>query len=175
MIESTPRRGSPAATAQAAKRTVIILAAGLAALTTSAARAAQVTVCNEFRHPVFFAFAWQDGRDWISRGWSEVKPNHCRDNPLDADKIDVKSFYYRAETNWIDRGGGKRSMYSWGNAREFVVRDKGFTLKNADEQRSDTRLVNFSKSLDIDDSKSLTITIRSDGQNTTQETKTAKR
>jgi hypothetical protein len=66
-------------------------------------------------------------------------------------------------------------MHSWGKGREFAVRDKTFTFDNADEKHSNARLVGFTKSLDIDGARTLIITIRSDGQNTTQETKGANR
>lgn len=148
-----------------------LLAAG-SLFTASAAHAVDVTVCNKFNHPVFFAFAWeQDGR-WTSRGWSEVKSGDCRNNPFDLSKLNLDSFFFRGETNWIPSGGGKKTMHQWGKGREFTVQDKTFVFRDADRNRGDGRFVAFSPSLKGEGGPSqLTITIQEDGVNTSQSIK----
>ncbi len=151
---------------------MLAFACGL--LAASSAEAADVTVCNKFGHPVFFAFAFEQGGQWASRGWAEVKSGDCRNNPLEMSKVDVNAFFFRGETNWIPTGGGKRTMHSWGKGREFAVQDKTFSFRDAEAKRGNRRMVTFSPSMKSESgSQQLTITIEADGLNTTQSLKRA--
>ncbi len=150
----------------------LFVALGTLLNATAGARAADITVCNEFRHPVFFAFAWEEGGEWVSRGWSEVKTGACNRNPLQLDKVDVPGFYYHAETNWVPTGGGNKTMYTWGKGGEFAVHDKPFHFRDADKKRRGTRHAAFTQTLKRSGGTLiLTITVQNDGKNVSQTVK----
>jgi uncharacterized membrane protein len=102
---------------------------------------AKIKFCNNFKYAIHIAIAYETSKGWISDGWTGVKPNSCYD---DTDYADVTSFFYHAETDAIDTGGGNKTTWSWGNDRAFSVLSKPFKIENAEYKAKDARFAEFS-------------------------------
>lgn len=102
---------------------------------------AKIKFCNNFKYAIHIAIAYETSKGWISDGWTGVKPNSCYD---DTDYADVTSFFYHAETDAIDTGGGNKTTWSWGNDRAFSVLNKPFKIENAEYKAKDARFAEFS-------------------------------
>jgi Tfp pilus assembly protein PilF len=117
-----------------------VLASLFIALTSSKAFAA-IKLCNEFEHPVRFAVAFPTKDGWVSEGWVTVQSKSCQN---DSKHADLTEFYWRGETDWIKTQGGRtKTQWSWGNRRNFSVKDAPFALANADRKGRGARLEGF--------------------------------
>ena len=97
---------------------------------------ATIKVCNQFSHPVHLAFAYEAKDGWTSDGWLTIAPNACE---IDTQHLDLTSFYYRAESDTY----GDNKWSTWGNNREFSVKDGNFRLDHAEQKTPGGRLVKF--------------------------------
>ncbi len=98
--------------------------------------AATIKVCNQFRHTIHLAFAYEAKDGWVSEGWLTVAPNACE---IDTQHPDVTSFYYRAESDTY----GDNKWSTWGSNREFSVKDGNFKLDHAEQKAPGGRFVQF--------------------------------
>ena len=137
------------------------------ALSASAAQAG-VDFCNEFKHPIFVAVAYDDNGDWVANGWKKIATGECLTDPF---TLSVKKFYYRAETDWI-RNGSSKTQWTWGKGGgPFSVVNGSFTFHHADARRKGGRLVDFTGSIEGSEGPiSETVTFQADGQHVTQKT-----
>lgn len=97
---------------------------------------AKIQICNKFVHPIFVTLAFQDKGTWVTEGWLEVGDGKC---VMDDKHANVTSFYYYGETNAFNK-----QVWSWGNEKEFSVKDDDFSLRNADSKQPGARVVKFS-------------------------------
>jgi uncharacterized membrane protein len=115
---------------------------GLLLLVLSAAPAdAKIKFCNNFKYAIHIAIAYETSKGWVSEGWTGVKPESCYD---DSDYDEITAFFYHAETDAIDTGGGKTTTWSWGNERAFSVLNKPFKITNAEYKAEGGRFAEFS-------------------------------
>ncbi len=112
------------------------LAALLLLIASCAPALATIKVCNQFSHPIHLAFAYEAKDGWVSDGWLTVAPNACA---IDTQHPDLTSFYYRAESDTY----GDNKWSTWGNNREFSVKDGNFKLDRAEQQAPGGRFVKF--------------------------------
>ena len=136
----------------AALASVVLLAAASAG-----AEEGQITFCNDFPHRVFVAIAYSqtDVNNYLSRGWLEIETGKCY---VFDTAIRVPTFYYRAESEPY-REGKHRVTMSWGNEKQFAVRDANFQSYNAEKAYSGMHMANFSKAPDSSNGGPLTVIV----------------
>ena len=117
------------------------LAALLLLVVSGSPALAKIKFCNDFKHAIHIALAYETSNGWVSDGWTGVKPDSCFD---DTKHTDLTSFYYHAMTDPIPTEDGKKTTWSWGNQRAFSVADKVFTFQNAEIKAKGARLAEFS-------------------------------
>ena len=112
------------------------LAALLLLVASCAPVLATIKVCNQFSHPIHLAFAYEAKDGWTSDGWLTIAPNACE---IDTQHLDLTSFYYRAEFDTY----GDNKWSTWGNNREFSVKDGNFRFDHAEQKTPGGRWVKF--------------------------------
>ena len=102
-----------------------------------------ITFCNEFPHALFIAIAYSqaDVDNYLSRGWLEIDTGKCY---IFDTAIRVPTFYFRAESEPYRDGKHKVTM-SWGDDKQFAVRNANFQSYNAEKAYSGMKLVGFNK------------------------------
>lgn len=96
---------------------------------------AKIQICNKFEHPIRVALAFEQNDGWVTDGWIEIDTDKC---VLDEKHPNTTSFYYHGESSF------GQNRWTWGNAREFSVKDGGFTIRNAERSTEGARVVKFS-------------------------------
>jgi uncharacterized membrane protein len=71
---------------------------------------AKIKFCNDFKHALHIAVVYETSNGWVFEGWTGVKPNSCYE---DNDYSELTSFFYHAETDAIDTGGGNKNNWTW--------------------------------------------------------------
>jgi hypothetical protein len=113
----------------------------------SASARAQITFCNKFHQPVFFAITYkQPGGLWMSQGWLQVAVDACRS----FDRApQISTFYWRAESDWYKNASGQQVWTAWHKPDgKFAVGKypfATFTFEQADQQKTNGRLEDFRK------------------------------
>jgi uncharacterized membrane protein len=106
----------------------------------SAAKAANIVVCNDIRAPIHVAFAYQAQGGFTAAGWWNVEPNECQ--PVDF-VFEGATLYYAANSDGY-RDGRMTSRDHWGNKEELFVTRAKFDFDNAERSRRSTRPEMFS-------------------------------
>jgi Protein of unknown function (DUF1036) len=130
---------------------------------------AEITLCNDFRAPVYVALAAEEGPAVHAAGWWSVDPQACKtvDFPFQGTTL-----YYTADSGSY-RAGGVTNKDHWGNRRSFFVPKRAFDLDDAQYRRHGTRLSMFSEATVAEQlrAKPVAITLRFSAGNTTVNTK----
>ncbi len=128
---------------------ICMLASGALLLPATHARAGtgDITFCNEFPHTLFIALAYSqaDVNNYLSRGWLEIDTGKCY---IFDTAIRVPTFYFRAESEPYKDGKHKVTM-SWGDDKNFAVRNANFQSYNAEKAYSGMKLVGFNKGPEV--------------------------
>jgi uncharacterized membrane protein len=120
---------------------VSMLALFSATVTLSFPALATFKYCNEFKHDLHIAIAYETKDGFTSEGWTGVKANSCYE---DKELVGPITFYYHAETDAIPGGDGKSTTWNWGNRRAFSVLNKPFKITHAEFKAGGGRFAEFS-------------------------------
>jgi uncharacterized membrane protein len=132
----------------------------------------KVVFCNKFAQTMFVALAYPHSNDsFISRGWLRLDQGECK--VFDA-ALRLKTFYYRAETDWYSIGSRKKNQQTWGDGKKFALKNDTFSFYDADKERnsSEARFAGFTElSIESQDGSVVTVTFESDGVHSTWKSK----
>lgn len=107
---------------KAALHLVLLLGAGVAVLLARPAPAqADLRICNATSGRVGLALGYLDGRDWVTEGWFNLKPNRCE--ILIRGRLASRYFYIHAVD--YDRGG------DWSGTNILCTRDTEFSIRGS--------------------------------------------
>jgi uncharacterized membrane protein len=106
----------------------------------SGARAADISVCNDFRARIHVAFGYQNQRNIPASGWWVIEPNVCQ-------KVEFvyqgSTIYYTAESD--DYADGSATSHDhWGNKISLFVTNTRFDVDDAQAPRSGATTKMFS-------------------------------
>jgi uncharacterized membrane protein len=121
----------------------------LSALPAGPALAAEgdIMFCNKFSHRLYVAVAYPQSSAvpdfvwYLARGWLQLEPGECY---VFDSALRTNTLYYHAETDRYKEGKNKTKM-TWGNEKQFAVRDAHFHLYDAEKKFPGTYLAKFSK------------------------------
>jgi hypothetical protein len=124
---------------------------------------ADVIFCNEFGHAVNVAIAYpQTDGSFMSRGWLGLSPGNCA--PFDT-ALQLKSFYFRGESEQYRDDKGQRTRYFWGKGRKFAMWESdNYQYYNAEQRVFRSSLEEFTQGPEVvSGAVSVTITFREGG------------
>jgi uncharacterized membrane protein len=126
---------------------------------------ADITLCNDFRAPVYVALAAEEGAAVHAVGWWSVDPHACKtvDFPFQG-----ATLYYAADSGSYFAGGVTNKDH-WGNRRQLFVPKRPFDLDDAQYRRYGTRRAMFSEASVAEQlrAKPVAVTLRFSAGNTT--------
>ncbi|KAA3452274.1 hypothetical protein C7I87_02500 [Mesorhizobium sp. SARCC-RB16n] len=158
-----------------------VVLAFLTAISAGRAEAA-IKICNNFSQTVYFSIAYaQPGYDesYISRGWLALAPNVC--DQFDS-ALHLSVFWYYAETDEFDVGGGSKQKNMWGSVhpdKQMWVATNSFNFINNLNEKPEkpgdpgAKMVGFARSIEMTPELNETLTIEANGNDVTQATHNA--
>ena len=72
---------------------------------------ADLTICNQYRETIYTAYGFNNGTDWVSRGWWQIDPGQCV--ALISGALTNRYYYVYADTENGD--------YYWGGDYMFCI------------------------------------------------------
>ncbi len=87
---------------------------------------ADFTLCNRFEQTVYAAYAYDNGDDWVSEGWYEMRPQQC--TTLVYGNLNLQNRYYYIYAESAD------GWNSWGGDHCFCTHEpNAFTIVGDDQ------------------------------------------
>lgn len=141
--------------------------AAAACLGTTGAEA-DITFCNKSGYGlIYIAIAYpQRGGGFLSRGWMSLNDGEC--DVFDT-AIHVPTFFFRATSEWVRSGHGRKTQETWGKGQKFAIwNGDNFQYYNAQERVLKSTLEEFTQGPSADNGDvSATVTFTANGSEVT--------